>query len=458
MVYEIVTGNAAIQKSFEWLELRRKYITASDIPIIMGRSPYKTVEDLINEKTTGQTETLSQDKIELFKKAEDIESKARQELIGDGYNFETRVIISKTVPELLASLDGFDQKYNTILEVKYIGRVKLNTLTIDKNLPLHHFIQIQAQLLASGAKKCLYYASDSKNIFLKDIMPDLDFFELIKKEIKAFIVKLNNVKSLRNAARDNVPKIEDQSISKPEVKELIMSKEVVPTNSNNDFTANQKHLLKTQICPGASDDELSLFMAVAKKTGLDPFSRQIYGFMRKEKSKTGQWLQKLSIQTSIDGFRLIAARTNEYEGQVGPLWCGEDGEWKDVWLSNLPPAAAKVGVWRKGFKEPIYSVAKFESYAQRYDGKLSNMWQKFSDLMISKCAEALALRRAFPNELSGIYSSDEMAQTQNIERPEVPARALPQASPEPDFDSMVDAEFERLSKEKPKGNQASLPL
>lgn len=438
MSYEIITGNAAIQKSPEWLELRRKYITASEVPIIMGRSPYRTLQELVYEKTTGTMEVLSQDKIDLFKKADDIEIKARESLIGDGYNFEPQVILSKTVPDLLASLDGFDQNHNTILEVKYIGRAKLIKLEQDKNLPVHHYIQIQAQLLASGAKRCLYYASDSKNIFLKNIEPDLEFFETIKKEIKKVS---QNLKDIREAQKGVL--LDPIIVNK----ELEVSKEVITSNQNTNsakglFTEAQKHLLKTQICPGASDDQLSLFQAICEKTNLDPFTRQIYGIVRQG---------KLSIQTSIDGFRLIAARTLEYEGQSGPFWCGEDAVWRDVWLAKTPPSASKVGVFRKGFKEPIWAIARFDAYAQSYQGKLSNMWQKFSDLMIGKCAEALALRRAFPNELSGLYTSDEMGQTTNTEpiKEIIPKAALqaPKTDLENDFDAYVES-FDKLEKNK----------
>lgn len=178
------------------------------------------------------------------------------------------------------------------------------------------------------------------------------------------------------------------------------------------FNDDQIELLKKTIAKGASDDELSLFVNQCKRTGLDPFTRQIY-FM---KDKGG----KVTIVTSIDGFRLIADRSNKYQGQREPLWCGADGVWTDVWLSDQPPKAAKVGVWKEGFKEPTYAIAIFEEYCGRYGyddsygkykkGDLTFMWQKMPALMIAKVAEALALRKAFPNDLSGIYSTEE-AQT-----------------------------------------------
>lgn len=189
----------------------------------------------------------------------------------------------------------------------------------------------------------------------------------------------------------------------------------------SEWTASQKAALQQIGLENVTASDLQVFLHVAQRSGLDPFARQIYMIARKQnvKGRDGRWSEvwKQTIQTGIDGFRLIADRTSKYAGQVGPEWCGEDGVWKDVWLARTPPAAARVGVLRKDFTAPLYAVAVFSEYALYVNGEPTKMWASKPAIMIAKCAEALALRKAFPQDLSGLYTSDEMAQGDIIDAP-----------------------------------------
>jgi phage recombination protein Bet len=161
------------------------------------------------------------------------------------------------------------------------------------------------------------------------------------------------------------------------------------------WTPEQTQLISTTIAPGCSGDELRLFAYACQRTGLDPFSKQIYAIKR---------AGKMTIQAGIDGLRSIAERTGQLDGSE-TLWCGDDGVWTDVWLGSKPPAAAKTTIWRKGAGHPFTGVARFADYNAG-----QGLWTKMGATMIAKCSEALALRKAFPADLSGVYSSDEMEQ------------------------------------------------
>lgn len=168
--------------------------------------------------------------------------------------------------------------------------------------------------------------------------------------------------------------------------------------------------LRSTIAKGATDSEMGLFVQVCQRLRLDPFARQIYLVKRPG--------QAASIQVSIDGFRVVAERSGQYEGQTKPEWCDEDGVWRDVWLSGKAPAAARVGVYRTGFREPLVRVARTEAYRQR-----GPFWDRMADHMIAKVAEALALRAAFPHDLGGVYAPEEMGNMQASEHDEETPRA-----------------------------------
>ena len=140
-----------------------------------------------------------------------------------------------------------------------------------------------------------------------------------------------------------------------------------------EFTPSQIETLSRTVARDVkSDTELDLFLAQCRRTGLDPFSRQIY-FMR-----TGG---RPTIVVSIDGFRLIASRSGRYAGQTPPEWCGTDGQWRDVWLESTPPAASRVGVYLDGQTHPVWGVVTWNEFGK---GKGST-WSSMPSHMLAKC-------------------------------------------------------------------------
>jgi len=180
------------------------------------------------------------------------------------------------------------------------------------------------------------------------------------------------------------------------------------------WTQEQTQLISSTIAPGCTSDELKLFSYACQRSGLDPFSRQIYAIKRGG---------KMSIQVGIDGLRSIAERTGQLDGSE-TYWCGEEGDWKDVWLGKTPPAAAKTIVYRKGSSHPFVGVARFQDYNAG-----QGLWSKMPAAMLAKCSEALALRKAFPADMSSLYTADEMEQAETATVTASPAPALAPAAP-----------------------------
>ena len=188
------------------------------------------------------------------------------------------------------------------------------------------------------------------------------------------------------------------------------------------WSPEQKQLIASTIAPGCSADELRMFAYACQRTGLDPFSKQIYAIKRGG---------KMTIQAGIDGLRSIAERTGQLDGSE-TFWCGEDGEWKDVWLGSKPPAAAKTIIHRKGSQHPFVGVARYADYNAG-----QGLWNKMGAAMIAKCSEALALRKAFPADLSGVYGSEEMEQSEDVQAVTVTAEPVPAVPAAPAGDEKV---------------------
>lgn len=190
-----------------------------------------------------------------------------------------------------------------------------------------------------------------------------------------------------------------------------MSTELAIRDGQSGFDAKQIAALEQLGVSGASRADQAIFFHQCVRTGLDPFLRQVYMIERKQwDTRKKMMVDKQTIQTGIDGFRLIARRAvdkrKETLGYGDTLWCGDDGLWRDVWLPTEPPSAAKVTVFRDG--QPFSAVALMREFrATKKDGAPMAQWASKPVHMIAKCAEALALRMAFPQDLSGLYTTDE---------------------------------------------------
>lgn len=223
------------------------------------------------------------------------------------------------------------------------------------------------------------------------------------------------------------------------------------------WTPQQRAALGVLGIRGATDADLQVFLHVCQVTGLDPFSRQIYMIRRREKTPDGQWADKWTIQTGIDGWRVIRDRvaerrriTVEYEDTT---WFDNDGTPHTVWLYDEPPAACRFVTVAGGKRFP--SVLRFAEYCQYIrtpDGKTrpAGQWVTRPAHMIEKCAEADSLRRAFPHDYAGMRLEEEMppagddgsgppgrprVSAAELRRPVppavIPARPEPEPEPEP---------------------------
>ncbi|MBX9920419.1 MAG: recombinase RecT, partial [Mycolicibacterium frederiksbergense] len=158
------------------------------------------------------------------------------------------------------------------------------------------------------------------------------------------------------------------------------------------FDSQQLAILRALGVEDASQGDLDLFFHVCRTTGLDPFRRQIYMIGRNtkvtewvedERAQNGRrrvekWVTKYTIQTGIDGYRRNGREAAKMLGDEiafdGPYYCGEDGQWTDVWLSKAAPLAAKFTIFRNG--EPHTGIAHFDEFVQMAGAEPNSMWRK----------------------------------------------------------------------------------
>lgn len=206
------------------------------------------------------------------------------------------------------------------------------------------------------------------------------------------------------------------------------------------FTEEQEEMIRANFSTGATESEFQVLMAVAKARRLNPLLRQVHFVKRWDKQRNdgrGGWAW--AVQVSIDGLRAIAERTRLYDGQDEPEFEHDQ---------NGRITLARVRVYKKGIARPFVGVARWNEYVQTTkEGNPSRFWKDMPYTMLGKCAEALAIRKAFPEDSGGLMVQEEMMQAENgrelpIEQqpPRISPHGNPDDSPEPDNST----EFERL--------------
>lgn len=197
------------------------------------------------------------------------------------------------------------------------------------------------------------------------------------------------------------------------------------------FTPQQMAMIRDTYANGATQKEFEVLMEIAKLRKLNPLLRQIH-FVKRWNKALGR--EVWSAQVSVDGLRAIAERTGKYDGQ-------DDAEYERDDQGRI--ICARVRVYRKDWTRPAVGTAYWSEYVQTTkDDKPTKFWADMPHVMIAKCAEAIAMRKAFPEDMSGLYTDEEMGQAEN-DRPQLanPRSMHTMPGDDPDQDAKPSDEF-----------------
>jgi putative phage-type endonuclease len=179
------------QGSDAWKQARFEKFTASQTAALYNLDPYRTLLQIAEEKRDRREPPVDPSKQQVFAMGHEAERAGREFLKRNyGLNLEPAVLVSSLVQDLLASLDGFNPDRGLIFEAKYMGREKFAKVKHGE-IPPHHAYQVQAQLLTSGAKKCLYFAMDPEgSAEAIELRPDFEMQKDIGERVTAFMENL----------------------------------------------------------------------------------------------------------------------------------------------------------------------------------------------------------------------------------------------------------------------------
>lgn len=193
--------NPMLQQTPEWLEMRRKMIGASDAPVIMGVSPWKTQYQLWEEKVGVQTKTYMNSSMQ---RGLDLENDARMCFTRmTGIEVEPEVIFHQDISWMMASLDGIDKSHKNIVEIKCAGKEDHES-ALDGVVPAKYVPQLQHQMEVAGLDSAYYFSYDGehgavvqlgkdKRYVKKMIEHEQEFFKCVKDFVAPPLTKRDHI-------------------------------------------------------------------------------------------------------------------------------------------------------------------------------------------------------------------------------------------------------------------------
>jgi phage recombination protein Bet len=196
----------------------------------------------------------------------------------------------------------------------------------------------------------------------------------------------------------------DKTIDLGEAKGLSLRHEAPMPLSLREYDQPALQVIRNTVAKGLNDNELVFFLTYCKNAGWDPFTKEIYAIPRSDGGK-----RTVTFQTGIDALRRRAHETQAYAGMLEPEF-GPPVERRALDIDIKVPEWCKFTVFKAvaGQKVRFTFTARWTEYAPRLNDKNAFMWRKRPFGQLEKCAEAGALRRAFSEQLKGLYVHDEL--------------------------------------------------
>lgn len=215
-----------------------------------------------------------------------------------------------------------------------------------------------------------------------------------------------------------------------------MTTELTTTKGNTALDYSSDRVLRTiknTVAQNATDEELAMFCELCKATGLNPFKKEVWFIKTKGyTNKAGKEIEpRVQIMTGINGFLAVANSHPQFDGMECEVERDDKGQ----------PLRAIAKVYRKDRKFPSVAEALWNEYYKPNPYGNKGVWEQMPSIMLAKCAKSLALREAFPQELNGLYTAEEMpleysarqtlSPTEPINEVEATAQRI---APKPDLD------------------------